>query len=491
MMILNKYSKEIFKYNKQPVKTEEGHMRIMKGLISTMIMLVFLVSSLTPIIVKANIPPEQDAPIKVESGNHLPIHINGNNEFTEENGVSSGDGTQNSPYMIQNWVIAKSGSAFIGIFIENTSAYFTIQNCTIHGFTTLDNDGLKFLNVTNGHIISTKTYRNYYGMVFANSSLIKVEQSCCHDNFGAYVVGFIASNCKHLTFNTCQSYNMTSPPSPVIICDGFDFLGTSNCVLENCSIHDNMGIGILSLFNPGEPVKYNSYMNCTIFNNQVGGIRVGGKASMELSGMGHNKIYGCHVFNTSDIHTGGTAGIVIEYDHHDVIERCTLNENHQDGIVINQCTNEIISNCSMTGSPKFDIGVQIIGPIYSLWFCRNIMEHCDINGLSIGILYVGVGLCHFDKNNIVNNDYGVYTGNMWSLFTSARFNSNNIYGNNHGMYVFSRGNIDARNNWWGSVSGPTRKSGHYGDTIETAFFGRCLSKPWAKAPVPDAGVIPR
>ena len=63
---------------------------------------------------------------------HDPIYINGNSEFTFENGVSNPGvaGTADDPYIIQNWDI-NAGTAH-GIYIENTDVYFIIRNCVIH-----------------------------------------------------------------------------------------------------------------------------------------------------------------------------------------------------------------------------------------------------------------------------------------------------------------------------------------------------------------------
>jgi len=57
--------------------------------------------------------------------NHNPIHIDGDMEFTFENGVVSGDGTETNPYIIKNWSIDPVKN--IGILIENTNSYFIIK----------------------------------------------------------------------------------------------------------------------------------------------------------------------------------------------------------------------------------------------------------------------------------------------------------------------------------------------------------------------------
>ncbi|MBU3902481.1 MAG: right-handed parallel beta-helix repeat-containing protein, partial [Candidatus Thermoplasmatota archaeon] len=60
---------------------------------------------------------------------HEPIHIYGNDDFTEENGVVNGSGTESDPYIIEGWDIDASQGSNAGIEIRNTNVYFIIRNC--------------------------------------------------------------------------------------------------------------------------------------------------------------------------------------------------------------------------------------------------------------------------------------------------------------------------------------------------------------------------
>lgn len=57
------------------------------------------------------------------------IHIVGDDDFTEENGVRGGSGTAEDPYRIANWTIVPTER--FGISIENTRAHVVLQNVTI------------------------------------------------------------------------------------------------------------------------------------------------------------------------------------------------------------------------------------------------------------------------------------------------------------------------------------------------------------------------
>ncbi len=94
---------------------------------------------------------------------HKPIYINGNDEFISENGVTGGSGTTNNPYIIENWEIYASSQD--GITIRNTSMYFKIINCYIFDGD-IQNDGIVFINVTNGAVEYNILTENRNGVMF-------------------------------------------------------------------------------------------------------------------------------------------------------------------------------------------------------------------------------------------------------------------------------------------------------------------------------------
>ncbi|MCK4444703.1 MAG: hypothetical protein KAW09_09180, partial [Thermoplasmata archaeon] len=56
-----------------------------------------------------------------------PILIEGNGNFTVENGVVSGNGTWDDPYIIERWEIDNFRNFSSAIEIRNTSAHFVIR----------------------------------------------------------------------------------------------------------------------------------------------------------------------------------------------------------------------------------------------------------------------------------------------------------------------------------------------------------------------------
>ena len=85
-------------------------------------------------------------------GNHEPIYIYGNDGFTVENGVFSGSGTVEDPYVIEGWRVDHPQADY-GIYIDHTTAHFVIRDCVIEG-TCLA--GIYFNTVQNGRVEDTQ-----------------------------------------------------------------------------------------------------------------------------------------------------------------------------------------------------------------------------------------------------------------------------------------------------------------------------------------------
>ncbi len=105
---------------------------------------------------------------------HDPIYINGNYEFTSENGVTGGSGLITDPYIIEGWEI--NASSDHGITIEDTNKCFEIRNCYIHSGGS-SNDGIVFYHVYYGAINSSIISNNRYGIFFRDYDFYEGEDS--------------------------------------------------------------------------------------------------------------------------------------------------------------------------------------------------------------------------------------------------------------------------------------------------------------------------
>jgi len=72
-----------------------------------------------------------------------PITILGNADFTAENGVVSGSGTTEDPYVIAGWEIGVPAGSDYGVKIENVTASFVLRGLVINGAGSLDGAGIR------------------------------------------------------------------------------------------------------------------------------------------------------------------------------------------------------------------------------------------------------------------------------------------------------------------------------------------------------------
>ncbi len=103
-------------------------------------------------------------------GNHSPIYIAGDDDFTAANGVIGGSGSIDDPYIIAGWSIDVQNADY-GIYIDHTKSYFVIKNCVIER---ARNAGIYLNSVENGRIERCELSINGIGIHLMNSSRITI-----------------------------------------------------------------------------------------------------------------------------------------------------------------------------------------------------------------------------------------------------------------------------------------------------------------------------
>jgi parallel beta-helix repeat protein len=174
-----------------------------------------------------------------------PISINGDDNFTEENGVTAGSGTQNDPYIIENWNVTY-------IHIYYTTKFFIINLCYVY------DEGITFWDVSNG----------------------KIKE--CIVNSGSL---YEAINLRDSNYNFIENCKVFSGKNG----DSIDLISSNNNNIENCYIscsNNNYGTGIsLSASND------NTIYRCIIEQCRYG-IYLSGR-----SGSNNNVIHCCNISN--------------------------------------------------------------------------------------------------------------------------------------------------------------------------------------------------
>ncbi len=313
---------------------------------------------------------------------HAPIYINGNSNFTAQNGVVGGNGTAGDPYIIEGWEIDSQGGDYC-IKIENTNVYFVIRNCYLHGATgNWPYSGIFLKNVTNGRIENNTISGNKEGIfLYLSSHNIVVNNRCLNNNDeGIYI--------RESKYNVFWSNSM-----------------------ENCSVYIR---GYLEDFTTqdiptnntvnGKPVYYyrSVNMNNSTAPTDAGEIILGdvkgliienltisnGGVCVEIGYSFYIKIRNC-TFKDSDL------GVYIRYSDHNVVERNVF-KNVSSGIILYGSSNNFIDSNALTDCTG---GITVeYSSHYNI--LRNNSMNCTFSGIHI----------IFSTNNILWNNTMVGCG---------------------------------------------------------------------------------
>ena len=377
---------------------------------------------------------------------HDPISINGNDQFTYANGVSTGDGTAVNPYIIENWDI--NASTAHGIYLQSTTASFVIRNCIIYGGKSSYN-GIYLYNVNNnkGKIENIISYNNQYGIyLYMDSSSSwnynNITSNQIYNNSGdgirvhAYRSSPHSWDYNNITSN--QIYNNSGHGIYLYM----EQTGSTSCNYNNITsnhIYNNSGHGICVYMDSSDSsCNYNNVTSNQIYNNSGNGIYLYGYAyyAGSRSSCNYNNITSNQIYNNS-----GHGIWLLTYTHSSsVYSFCDYN-----------CitSNQIYNN---SGN-----GIYLYGYAY-----YDSPTTCNYNNITF--------------NQIYKNSYGVYVN---GITIGNEVHYCNIYNHtNMGIYnsrTEAQYQINATNCWWG---------GPYGPGVGGADFvgGAVLYDPWLTEP---------
>jgi parallel beta-helix repeat protein len=337
---------------------------------------------------------------------HAPILIVGNDNFTPANGVNGGSGTENDPYIIENWDISAENAN--GIDIRNTTAYFIVRNCYMHD--QWENYcGIYFSNVTNGEIDNNLLENN------------PVENNC------SGIV--LANSCNNLIFNNIVKYNYVIKNGPLYAGIQLDSNSDNNSI-ENNTIDNNL-FGIFLWHSSDKNLIFNN----TVENNFYG-IFLDNCSDNNLvcNNMAENNTWGAgvrlHDNSANNLVSNNTLesspfGIEIETSDNNFISG-NISENNQIGIYQYSSNNNLIENNLTKRNQHFGIS---LGASDNSLISNNTIENN------------GYGLClassennRIYHNNFVNNWDQAYDdnlnywddgypsgGNYWSDYTGVDY----------------------------------------------------------------------
>ena len=252
-------------------------------LLSTLIIASLMVPAITLLSVgSSSAAPEGLTP-------RAPIYIDGNDNFIPANGVVGGSGTENDPYIIENYSINAENAE--GIDIRNTTDYFIIRNCLVENG--VDNyNGIHLENVVNGRIESCISRNNFDGIHVNYSFHTSIPNNTCENNHddGIHVKDY--SSYISITHNTCK--NNTS--------DGIQLSESShNSISHNiCENNHASGVHLLS-------GSFSNTVDNNVCVNSIYGIHLTDSDNNVIS----SNILGSNVFG---VRLKGSSNNILEYN---------------------------------------------------------------------------------------------------------------------------------------------------------------------------------
>jgi len=317
--------------------------------------------------------------IPIASEPHSIIQITDNSDFTNENGVSSGDGSQGNPYIIENLEI--DASIDNGIFIDGTDKYLIIRNCTVENGAT-----------------------SYHGIWLMNTQYITIENTTIQGNKD----GILIDNSQEIVAinNTITSNNE----------NGISMKGTSSHdnVIENNTLFDNFENGVYL-----EECSYNTITNNRIYENDLNGVYING-ASLQSS---------YNIIGNNTIHHNNNQGVFIGRGVHTTITNNSIYENIRNGIYSESSSSYLY--ISFNTITNHDNAIRLESTNFAHVY-NNTLTHFHDN-FGAGVNALNSHDSNIENNTISNTDY-------WSdLYAIQVQSSDRSLVSNNAMFDVGRG----------------------------------------------------
>ncbi len=130
-------------------------------------------------------------------GSRGAISILGDAEFTAENGVVSGTGTESDPYVITGWEISAEGAKY-AVKVENVTAHFVLRGLIVQSAVAADGAAIRIAFSSSGRIDQCAISNSMNGIEIISSREIAVTSCVLYVNgIGLRVIGEQAVEYHH------------------------------------------------------------------------------------------------------------------------------------------------------------------------------------------------------------------------------------------------------------------------------------------------------
>lgn len=422
---------------------------------------------------------------------HAPIRIDSDADFP---GIASaGDGSEGSPWIIENWDINGTDYRYC-IYIGNTTEHYIIRNCFLHDATGSWNWPYYYATGLTGYYSHNATIENNImnnnqmnGIYYTNSNNVILENNTANNNsqFGITISSSVSSQ----LYNNTASYNVghgmdvggsTNVKIERMIAEynqefGISCGGSSGTIIRNSTLNDNLQSAINMFDCDHAHLSDNNMVNNGIMINTVD-LNCANTHSIDTSntlngkpvyyykndtgkmvppGAGQVILANCSFMNiTNQNVSDGTVGILLLFSTNNTIENCTANSNNRMGMRIyygsssNKISNSTLNsnmygilihysnNCSVNNNQinGNQDGIMLTGAVYS-----QITNNEIFDSVSKGIDISFDSDFNTIRNNIVkNSSYGMYLLHS----NNNTIQQNTIKDNWRGIYITSSNTYD-------------------------------------------------
>ncbi|UCG69970.1 MAG: right-handed parallel beta-helix repeat-containing protein, partial [Thermoplasmata archaeon] len=367
---------------------------------------------------------------------HNPIYIEGDDDFSDgdDDGVinPSSAGTEGDPYIIAGWEI--NASTANGIEIRNTTVYFIIRDCYVHGSES-PYLGIWFFNVTNGRIEDSNILKNWLGIDLNQSSSSTIyNNSILNNDYGINISGS-----RNIIFNNSICFNDFT---------GLYLSGSNNTISHNNVSNNGDGI-YLNLSSYTKIFKNSFYSNNGSIMSPGYGIILSSSLCNKIS---YNNISG----NGNHIDISG-CGIWLISSGNNTIHHNKIRSNDIYGIYLSSSSNNIIFNNNIQDHCGEGMRLQLSSnnKIFNNDFFENVIalvihkgSYNTVSDNWFNWRFHGICLSYSSYNTIYNNFiFNTVNGIYLSASHNNTISHNNIFTSIiDGIHLWSSSNNTISNN---------------------------------------------
>jgi parallel beta-helix repeat protein len=376
-----------------------------------------------------NVEINDDAILSYES--HDVIHIFNDTDFETQatNEMWSGDGSSDTPYLIQGYSI--NNDTHTSIYISDVSVYFEILDCLVTSTTPQNSAGIEIYNVNHGHIENCVIVNKNTGLRIEQSIGVSVVN--CTMNHNAAGVVIEASN--HTLFSQCYFTNTTTGSG--FYQDNSNWTSITNSFIDYNGDYGVESYGSNSFTFTGNEVIGNDYAGLLVENsdhglyqyNTISGNYEEGiilynshQTTFTENSIYDNDRYGVSLsgtnfgfFGYNIIHNNTLYGINYDTGESSVLYENTVYDNgwtnSELGAVASGINIEFVVNCSVIGNEVYNNsahGIVVDQATNCTIDSNTVWSNFGIEG-ECGIYSVNADSCNFTSNIVYNNTLnGIY-----------------------------------------------------------------------------------